>query len=63
MIDLDLYCFVRAEQYIEILDWCIENFGESNNHVTWELLANNEIGGDIYFKNVTDAAAFKLRWL
>lgn len=62
MIDLDLHCFIRAEQYIEILDWCIENFGEYNNRVTWMLLANNEIGGDIYFEKEEDAVAFKLRW-
>lgn len=62
MIDLDLHFYVRPEHYIEILDWCIENFGKSNNRITWDLLANNEIGGDIYFKNEEDAVAFKLRW-
>ena len=63
MINVDLQCWVRAEQYIEILDWCIETFGKENDRVTWTLLANNEIGGHIYFENETDAMAFKLRWM
>lgn len=61
-MDLDLQCLVRAEQYSEMRDWCIENFGKSNEYITWTLLANNEIGGDIYFENAADAMAFKLRW-
>ncbi len=63
MTNLELQCWVRAEQYTEIDDWCIEYFGKSNRNVTWTLLANNEIGGHIYFENAEDAMAFKLRWL
>lgn len=58
---MDLTFYIRPEQYVEILEWCIENFGKSNP--TWTLLANNDIGGELYFKNEEDAMAFKLRWL
>ena len=63
MINVDLHYWVEAEQYGEIRDWCIENFDKKNERVTWSLLANNDIGGEIYFQHETDAVAFKLRWL
>lgn len=63
MINVDLRCWVSAEQYGEMRDWCIENFGKANENDKWKILANNEVGGDVYFENEEDAAAFKLRWL
>ncbi len=63
MTNLDLQGWVRAEQYVEIREWCIDNFGKINENLTWKILANNEIGGHIYFENAVDAMAFKLRWL
>lgn len=62
MINVDLRCWVEAEQYKEIRNWCIENFGKANERETWSLLANNDVGGEIYFQNEEDAMAFKLRW-
>jgi len=63
MIDVDLYCQVRSEQYEEMYDWCIEHFGKEHDDDRWKMLANNDIGGDVYFQNPEDAMAFKLRWI
>jgi len=52
---------IRPEQYTEIHEWCEITFGSSSKE-TWRLLANNDIGGWIYFTSETDAVAFKLRW-
>ena len=63
MIDINFRCLVKPEQYEEMRDWCIENFGKEYDHDRWKMLANNEIGGEIYFETEEDAMAFKLRWL
>lgn len=53
--------YIRPELYVEIREWCKTNFGPEFNS-SWTLLANNEIGGWIYFTTEIDAMAFKLRW-
>ena len=53
---------IRPEQYTEIREWCKENFGREGAF-SWNLLANNEIGGWIYINSEADATAFKLRWI
>ncbi len=60
MMKFDMW--IKPEQYVDIRNWCIENFGKSNERITWHLLANNEIGGQILFENEEDAVACKLRW-
>lgn len=52
---------IRPEQYTEIHEWCETNLGREGAF-SWTLLANNDIGGWIYFTSETDAVAFKLRW-
>ena len=53
---------IRPEQYTEIHEWCETNFGPESMK-TWKLLANNDVGGWIYFVSEVDATAFKLRWI
>lgn len=53
---------IRPELYTEIHEWCETNFGPESME-TWKLLANNDVGGWIYFVSAADAMAFKLRWI
>ena len=55
---------IGPEIYEEAREWCVEEFGDPYIALPrWQGLANNEIGGDFYFKYSEDAMAFKLRWL
>lgn len=50
--------YIGPELYTaEVINWLKENTPVHH------LLANNEIGGEIWFENSPDAVAFKLRWL
>jgi hypothetical protein len=48
----------------EIIDWCIENFGQCGRNYRWRYCGGNvNTHGDIFaFKNESDALWFRLRW-
>lgn len=54
--------WITPDQYVEAYAWCVENFGKINERVTWNGLANNDIGGSFLFEDAEDALAFKLVW-
>lgn len=53
--------FIGPKFYTEMYEWCEENFGPESKE-TWQMLANNEIGGQIYFIEHENAVLFKLTW-
>ena len=48
---IDIGFTIRPEQYVEIHEWCKENFGPESME-TWKLLANNDVG--LQIKEVWD---------
>jgi len=48
----------------EIIDWCIETFGQCGKNYRWRYCGGNvNTHGDIFaFKNESDALWFRLRW-
>jgi hypothetical protein len=48
----------------EIIDWCIETFGQCGRNYRWRYCGGNvNTHGDIFaFKNESDALWFRLRW-
>ena len=61
-------------EYIEVYDWCIDNFGplfdinalNSNiNNYRWSINIMSEFTNNVHysFVNKDDATIFKLRWL
>ena len=56
------YCFsFEPEDYLGVCKWCLEEIGPRNGD--WAMAGNNDIGGEVFFKKVEDATAFKLTWI
>lgn len=59
---MQYYFWFNPDQYEIIREWCKEELGPFNERITWQLLGNNDIGGEVLFTYGEDAMAFKLRW-
>lgn len=53
--------YIKPEMYVEMHEWCKTNFGPESDE-TWKMLANNDVGGTVFFINDEDYMAFTLRW-
>ena len=57
---MGFYFYFEPEDYSAIREWCTEEFGPINKN--WAMAGNNDIGGEIWFRLMEDAMAFKLAW-